>query len=251
MNKTRFLALLVLLAACTSSNQLPVVRIATDATFAPFHYLDDSGKPTGFDVEFARAVAFRAGFRPEIIVLPYDELFSGLLNGSHDLVAATTGITRERQETYLFSEPYFETCQIAVVRTGASEPAVVGDLVGLRIGASGQGTSARAMNSIEGIHVSTVEGQNVQMLLDQSLDAWIVDEFNAVSAARASKGRLRVLSEGITTEKYGFVFAGENHSLQKMFNAGLAELTAMGTDRVLLEMHGVQRGSGWPVSCTE
>ena len=96
MNKTLFLFILTVLAGCISGPRAPVIRIATDTTFAPFHYIDSCGDPAGFDVELARAVVIDAGFRPEVIVLPYDELFSGLLNGTHDLAETTTGITAER-----------------------------------------------------------------------------------------------------------------------------------------------------------
>jgi len=250
MNKTRLLVILVLLTACVG-HQPAVVRVATDATFEPFHYFDNEGELSGFDIELAREVAVQAGLKAEFIVLPYDELFSGLLEGSHDMVAATTGITQERKKSYLFSEPYFETCQIAVVRTGAREPTVVRDLIGLKIGASGQGTSARAMKLIDGIQISTAEGENIRMLLEHSIDAWIVDEFDAVNAVRSSDGKLRALSDGISTEKYGFVFAGDNRFLQEKINAGLDQVIESGIDIDLLQLHGMQRGPEWPVKCVE
>jgi ABC-type amino acid transport substrate-binding protein len=133
--------------------------IAIDATLAPLHYVNSRGDPNGFDVELVRAVVIDAGFMPEVIVLPCDKLFSGLLNRSHDLVVATTGITAERQETCRFSSPYFEICQVAVMRKGISEPEAIIDLVGLKIGASGQGISARAMSSIAGVHISMTKGE--------------------------------------------------------------------------------------------
>jgi len=251
MNKTRFLAFLVMLAGCVGSTHPPVIRIATDATFAPFHHINEQGEPTGFDVELARTVVIDAGFTPEIIVLPYDELFSGLLDGSHDLVAATTGITAERQKIYRFSRPYFETCQVAVVRTGAPEPQRIADLVGLKIGASGQGTSARAMNSINGDPVSITEGESISMLLDRSIDAWIVDEFDAVAVVQNSSRGLRVLRQGIATEQYGLVFAGDNRILQERLDESLNRIFDNGTIENLLRAHGVQREAGWPVTCIE
>ena len=34
-----------------------MLRIASDATFPPFHWVDEAGRTTGFDIELARAVA--------------------------------------------------------------------------------------------------------------------------------------------------------------------------------------------------
>ena len=113
--------------------------VATDATFPPFHYVDDDGDVTGYDVELARAVAERAGLTARIVVLPYDDLFQQLLDGDIDVVAATTGITEERQRKYLFSKAYYDTAQVALVRSGDGEPQTRSDLAGLKVGASGSG----------------------------------------------------------------------------------------------------------------
>lgn len=40
--------------ACTTCSVGAEVTIATDATFSPFHYVDEVGKVTGFDVELAK-----------------------------------------------------------------------------------------------------------------------------------------------------------------------------------------------------
>lgn len=241
--------LLVLLVACSKDAAPPNLRIATDATFAPFHLIDAAGQTTGFDVELARAVAIHAGYEPEVIVLPYADLFTGLTDGSHDLVAATTGITRDRQQTYRFSMPYFTTCQVAVVRRGSSEPQAVAELKGKRIGASGAGTSFHAMQLIDGVHVSLEDGEGISSLQSDAIDAWIVDEFDGVGASRASNGQLAVLPEGIANEQYGFVLAMEQTNLQGRLNSSLAALEAEGVVARLKERFGVARAPGWPVQC--
>lgn len=241
--------LLVLLVACSNDVPPPPLRIATDATFAPFHLIDDSGQTTGFDVELARAVAIHAGYQPEVVVLPYADLFTGLTDGSHDLVAATTGITTTRQKTYRFSMPYFTTCQVAVVRRGPSEPQTITELEGKRIGASGAGTSFQAMQSINGVHVLLEDGEGVSALQGDAIDAWIVDEFDGVGASRASNDRLDVVAEGIAKEQYGFVLALDRTDLQGKLNRSLAALEADGVVAELMQRFGVARAPGWPVRC--
>ena len=111
----------------------------------------------------------------------------------HDLVAATTGVTAERAQHYLFTRPYFETCQTALVRIGDDEPTSLAQLAGRRVGASGTGTAARAMRTIVGSEHVALDVEGVAPLLEGIVDAIIVDEFDAVAMARASEGRLRVL----------------------------------------------------------
>ena len=201
---------LACLAACTRTpapGELPILEIASDATFPPFHYIDDAGAPTGFDIELARLIAARAGLQPVVEVRAYDELLAGLPSGAHDLVAATTGITPERQENYLFTDPYFETCQAALVRVGAGEPTSLAELAGRRVGASGSGTAAHAMRTVAGTEHIQLDQEGVAPLLDCAVDAIVVDEFDAVEMARASDGRLRVLAEPVASEQYAFVLA--------------------------------------------
>lgn len=256
----RLLGVVLLLGApgCGSPDAAPVqLTIASDATFAPFHYLVE-GVPTGFDIELASAVARRAGFDPIVVVRPYDELFEGLREDTHDVIAATTGITPEREREYLFTRPYFETAQAVLVRVGPSEPTESDDLRGLRVGAAGSGTSVRALGQLTGVEpvlLGSGEAQEavidkggvVPLLEDGTIDALIVDEFDAVSAARASDGRLAVLSEPAALESYAFVLRLGRPTLKERLDAALDELEATGALDSLRFEFGVARDSTWPV----
>ena len=224
--------------------------IATDATFPPFHFVNEDGAVTGFDVELAREVAQHAGYKADVRVVAYQELFQGIRDGTHDLVAATTGITAERREQYLFSQPYFETCQAAVVRTGANEPRRLIELRERPIGASGSGTSRQAMyETLAGEHLRVPDGQGPTMLASRRIDAWIVDEFDAVAFARASFGEYVVLPDPVATEAYGFVMAKGRRELKKELDAALEALRASGRIDELKKRFGVVRDREWPVRC--
>src|SRR5882724_5049044 len=92
-------AALLALGACQSTSpkeQTPaatspdaVVRVATDATFSPMEYKDESGALQGFDIELMRAVAGAAGFRVQFVDVPWDRIFSGLDDGQYDAVASS------------------------------------------------------------------------------------------------------------------------------------------------------------------
>jgi len=245
------LARAAFLQAC-ASDERPVLRIVSDATFAPFHFIGDGGTPTGFDIEFARLIAERVGLEPTVEVLPYGELFGGLSAKAHDVVAATTGWTAERAATYLFTEPYFVTCQAALVRVGPDEPATLADLSGRRVGASESGTAARAMRSIEGgTPVTLEEGAGLELLLTGAVDAIIVDEFDAVEASRESDGQLRVLAQPVARERYAFVLARDRHALKAQLDQALATLEAEGEVAALRARFGVERDAEWPVQIVQ
>jgi ABC-type amino acid transport substrate-binding protein len=250
-------ALLTALASCNDAMPREV-SIATDATFPPFHYIDETGVATGFDVELASELVRRAGYEPRIVVVPYDQLFDSLLAGSYQLVAASTGITPERGEKYLFTSPYYDTCQAALVRVGEGEPANLTDLAGLRVGAAGAGTSVKALEAISGVvPVLLSEGEateaviqedgRVPVLEDGSIDALIVDEMDAVAAARASDGRLRVLSEPVALEQYGLVLAPDHADLKRALDQALETFRQDGSLAQLESKYGLDRGDDWPI----
>ncbi|MDD2973275.1 MAG: amino acid ABC transporter substrate-binding protein [Lachnospiraceae bacterium] len=83
-----------------------VIKIGTEGTYAPYSYHDDAGNLTGFDVEIAQLVAEKLGVKPEFVETKWDSMIAGLDARRFDIIVNQVGITEERQEKYLFSEPY-------------------------------------------------------------------------------------------------------------------------------------------------
>lgn len=244
----------LLLGACASSHRAGggdpgAVRIATDATFPPFHFETASGDVTGYDVELAREAARRAGLEPKVMVIrPYERLWTGLESGEFDIVAATTGNTVERQSKWQFTHPYYTTCQAAVVRTGANEPRILKDLQGSRVGAAGSGTSWLAAQSIRGATaVQLGKGQEgIPALLGGDIDALIVDEYEAVRAAREHTG-LEVLPSPVALESYAIVLPKNATALRARLNRALESMKQDGTLEELQRRFGLVRPPSWPV----
>jgi ABC-type amino acid transport substrate-binding protein len=246
------LALVVLVIACagaTRPKDTPPLRVASDAAFAPFHFLDETGSPTGFEIELAREAGARAGFLVEIVVRAYGDLLPGLAAGDFEIVAATTGVTEARRARYRFSTPYFDTAQVALVRRDADAPATLADLAGRLVGAAGEGTSLAALRGLTHVEqVALGKGRaGIAVLERGEIDALIVDEFDAVAAARASNGRLRVLSEPVAAESYAFVLAAERADLVQRLDGALADLERKGHVAALRARFGLDRDADWPV----
>ena len=254
----RLALIALLLIAVTNpgcqSSSLPTLRIATDAAFAPFHYLDEAGKPTGFDIELARQVAIRAGYKPQFVVVSqYRDLFTGLVAGDFDMIAATTGITPERQVIYLFSKPYFTTCQAAIVRRGDDEPQAILSLRNKPIAAPAGTSSVAAANTLQPQTLQQVAGstEGLAALLtqvdgDYAATAYICDEFEAVAIAAANP-RLTVLSEPVLLEQYGFVMRLEDRELKGRIDTALRNLTLDRSTIKLRSQFGLERPKDWPI----
>ena len=239
------LALLALiLAGCD-----PIHRIATDATFPPFHFVADDGSIDGYDVAVAKEALDRA-HRPFVSVVrveDYDRMFADLRAGRVELIAATTGITAEREKRYLFSTPYFETCQAALVRSGPGEPRTLADLTGKRVGATGAGTSFMAMMSLDAVHVEIQAGQSgVDALREGQIDALVIDEFDVVALAREHDD-LAALPEPVALESYALVIRKADVRLKRDLDEALASMRADGTLDRLQREYGLVRPDDWPI----
>lgn len=71
--------------------------LGTQAGYAPYETLDESGSIAGFDIDVAHALADKLGVRVIIKDDQFDNLFTGLAEGRYDMVMAGLSITQSRQ----------------------------------------------------------------------------------------------------------------------------------------------------------
>ena len=86
-----------------------VIRFLTDSEFPPFHYYDEEGVLTGFDVDLARAICVEAGTQCDIRARPWGELLPALTRGEADAVIAAQRITPTLVRDFEVTDRYFFT----------------------------------------------------------------------------------------------------------------------------------------------
>jgi ABC-type amino acid transport substrate-binding protein len=239
-------AVAVMQSGCSTASP---IRVATDAVFPPFHYVDESGSLAGFDIELARQVVERAGMQVRFErAESYAALFDGLQHGRYDVIAATTGITPDRLKRYGFSRPYFVTCLAVLVRAGPGEPRTPADLKGRRVAASAGTTSASAAHQIERATVveTTRWRDSLAALRAGDVDAVIIDEFEAVPFARDADD-LDVLPIPAAMESYGLVLRRDDDELRHKLDAAIDAMEADGTLAELRARFDLDRPPDWPV----
>ncbi len=131
------------IAPPAESSDLPrrvAIRFLTDSDYPPFHYYDEEGALTGFNVDIARAVCFELAAACDIQVRPWGELVAALKRGDTDAVIASHTITATALAEVDFSDRYYHTPAWLAGRRGGNTlvPTPEG-LEGLRIGVSKNG----------------------------------------------------------------------------------------------------------------
>lgn len=88
---------------------LPRLRFLTTLDFPPFNFADATKKPTGFNVELARAICDQLEIvaKCEVQALPWDELEGALTNGRGEAIIAGTAVTAQKRAQFAMTPSYF------------------------------------------------------------------------------------------------------------------------------------------------
>ena len=92
-----------------------VVKLGTNAAFPPFEYVDGKNI-VGFDITMGQKIAQNAGYKLEVVDMAFDSLIPALQSGTIDFIAAGMSVNEERKKNVDFSDTYFESEQVIIVR---------------------------------------------------------------------------------------------------------------------------------------
>lgn len=90
-----------------------------DANYPPFAYIDNNGKPAGFDVESMNWIANKMGFKVVHQPMDWDGIIPSLVAKKIDMVCSGMTISPERAAKVTFTEPYWSVEQVFVVKKGS------------------------------------------------------------------------------------------------------------------------------------
>ncbi len=86
-----------------------VLKVATDANWAPQSFLNDNNEMDGFDVDIAKEVAKRLGAKAEFVTPSWDIITAGNWNGRWDLSVGSMTPTKSRAKVLAFPGVYYYT----------------------------------------------------------------------------------------------------------------------------------------------
>lgn len=119
-----------------ASLELPSTRriiIGGDHDYPPFEYLDALGRPKGFTVDLARAIAHEMDLDIEIRLGSWSEVFESLKHGQIDAIEGMFYST-SRSEHVDFTPSYYTLHHVAIVRKDSGPPpSTWEELRGLRL----------------------------------------------------------------------------------------------------------------------
>jgi polar amino acid transport system substrate-binding protein len=125
----------VALAAPAEQPRRVAIRFSTDSDYPPFHYYDEEGVLTGFNVDIARAICLDLATACDIQVRSWNDLLPALRRGETDALVASHAITPTLLEQFDVTDRYYFTpARFVGRRDGPAIAATPEGLEGRRIG---------------------------------------------------------------------------------------------------------------------
>jgi len=207
------------------------LTVATEGTYRPFTYHEDgSGDLVGYDVEIIEAVADKLGLEVVFEETQWDAIFAGLDAGRFDLIANQVSINPEREEKYIFSEPYTVSPGVIVVKEEDDSISSFDDLDG-KTTAQSLTSNWYTLAQESGATVEAVEGwaQAVALLEQGRVDATINDNLTYLDYETTNGPTgLKIAAETDDPALNAFALSKDKAALVEAIDAALAELREEG-----------------------
>lgn len=169
MKKFFLLAIFLISAFISPLSQAEIKKItfATEATYPPFEYVDNTGKIRGFDVDIANALCANMKVQCNFINQPWDSLIPGLKLGKFDAAMGAMQITDARKKVVDFTNPYYTPTAIFVAKNNSGFSTSPEGLKNKIIGVQGGTTMEQYLQTIYG---NTIKLKSYASVQDALLD---------------------------------------------------------------------------------
>ncbi len=199
---------------------------ASNMLHPPFSSWDEQGKAVGIEVEIVEEAANSSGLSVKWVEMDFSDLLVAVQDGQVDLAVSTIGITEARRQRVAFSDPYFETTIVALVREDSGSPMLLSELAESRIGADRSTTSFAAAEGRwpSAALIGAVEDGKTwpRMVQEGSIEAFVVDASDQERLEGISGIKLRRLEEPLAAEYFGVAMRQDADALRRAVNDVIA-----------------------------
>ncbi len=222
-----------------------ILKVGTEAGFAPYEFIGDNGDIVGIDMDIARAVADKLGVKLKIESMTFDGALVAVQQGKIDLVLAGVSVDEERKKVMDFSDNYVDAKEVVVVNT--KEQAVKA--------ATGEGLKDKKVGvqrgNIADLWVSNADNtkpaeiiryekfaQAATDLKNGKIDAIVMDEAPAKELVNATGGDLTIIEgEPLFVDQYAAAMQKGNSELAALVNEVIKELKDSGEFDKIVEKY--------------
>ena len=218
-----------------------VLRIATDADFAPFEQVVTSGgfqtrcgtaRVDGISIRIAHEIATELGLGFEVELMEWSAVLLATQTRHADMAVAGMTIREDRRQNMDFTIPWFMAGQVVVVQQGNNtydsmtyaqiRAAMSGKNVGGVVGQTGALLGEELGAKVQGF---TTNAAMLQAVSGGQVELAIMDNVTALTAVKENPSlNLRVVNVPLSNEQYGFGVRRGNAELLYQVNNVMASM---------------------------
>lgn len=141
----------------------PVIRLGVDSGFVPFEFIDEDGEYKGITADYIALISERTGLQFEVEKdLSWPDAYDAALEGKVDVLPAI-GKTKEREEQFLFSQPYYYYKRVIVTKDTDTNISGIDDLKGRTVAVQRNSSHHSYLLSYPGINLSLYDSVEVAL----------------------------------------------------------------------------------------
>ncbi len=227
MKKIILLSLCLIMLCGCGRNKDELVMV-TEAGFAPFEYYQNN-EIVGVDVEIAKEIANKMGKKLVIKDVAFDSIINEVKSGKADIGAAGISYTEERSKQVDFSNDYFTSKIIVIVKDSDNETDF--NNLGTKKIAVQLGSTADTFVT-NNYKNATITRQKkylaaIEDLKNDKVDCVVMDELPAKQIL-SKNTNLKILNKILSSENYGMVVKKNNKELLDTVNEVIEDLKKTG-----------------------
>ena len=207
--------------------------------YEPMNYKDDKGEWTGFDTEFAIAVADKLGVDAEFVVIDWNNKWATLNSKKIDVVWNGMTLSDEAKTNASCTNPYVLNAQVVVMKADKVAQYTTAESMKELNFAVEAGSAGKDIAAEKGFKFKEYDAQSdaLTAIKTAKADACIIDitMANAMTGEGTNYADLTSVCE-LTTEEYGIAFRKDSDITEKV-NGIVDELVADGTLPALAEKY--------------
>ena len=210
------------------------LRVGMSGGYFPFTFVEQD-QLQGFEVDFMNAVGEQIGRPVEFVTMSFSGLIGALESGRIDTVANQITITPEREEAFVFTQPYVIDGAQIVVQEGnpqgiQSPEDLSGRSVAVNLGSNFEQLLRELPNAGE-IDIRTYESNLEQDVALGRVDAFVMDRVSTASVIQESNLPLELAGEPFSEIQNALPFRSdeEGQALRDEVDAAITTLKEDGT----------------------
>ncbi|MFB6434745.1 MAG: glutamine ABC transporter substrate-binding protein GlnH [Candidatus Malihini olakiniferum] len=230
LRKASLTALALTMSVSSYAADKPLI-VATDTAFVPFEF-KQGDKYVGFDIDLWDAIAKELKLEYTLKAMDFAGIIPALQTRNIDLALAGITITKERKLAVDFSEGYYNSGLLVMVKAGNtsihSEEDLVGKVVAVKSGTGSVNYAKANIKTKELRQFPNIDNSYMELSVGRA-NAVVHDAPNILYFIKtAGNGQFKAVGDSIKAQQYSIAFP-KGSALREKVNAALQRLRDNGT----------------------